>query len=305
MRSPLTMSPPRQTQSAPAEHPVVERAQTGLGAYGVALAGLDDAARLLRPAEPWWPSLQVEIVELDTPRPIARERLTDHDAQYRLTAGGSMTVERDSGRCTLAFPPGERAPSASDLVHPYLTTPLATVRHWAGSSVLHAGAFVAGGAAWVVPGTKGAGKSTLLAALAMLGADVLADDLAVIDGADVLAGPACIDLRSDAAAWLDVGDDIGVVGHRRRWRYELPPVPTRVPLGGVLALQWDQHAALQPLRVDDRLRMLLTNVALRPAPPAPDVLLALASMPGYTFARPRDWPSITTSAERLLEVLGG
>jgi hypothetical protein len=179
------------------------------------------------------------------------------------------------------------------------------MRHWAGSSVFHAGAFVAGGAAWVVPGTKGAGKSTLLATMAMLGADVLADDLAVIDGGDVLAGPACIDLRTDAATWLGVGTDLGVVGHRRRWRYELPPVAARVPLGGWLALRWDSSTALQPLRPDGRIRMLLTGVALRPVPPPPDVLLELASLPGHTFARPRDRWSITRSAEYLLEALGG
>lgn len=292
-------------QIPPAEGDAVGGARASGAAYGVALVGLDEAARLLRPVEPSWPVLRARVVRLDAPATHTREHLSDHDARYRLAGGGFMAVERATGRCTLAIPPGARMPSAADLVHPYLTTPLATIRSWADSDVFHGGAFVAGGRAWIVPGTKGAGKSTLLGALATLGADVLADDLAVVDHASVLAGPACVDLRGDAAAALGIGTDLGVVGRRRRWRHELPPVPSRIPLGGVLSLAWGGRTVLRPLHIDDRIRLLLTNVALRPAPPAPDTLLEIARMPSYVFGRRRDLGSVTASAEYLLEALGG
>lgn len=306
MRSPLTMSASRRTSCGPATHDGGAPAPSTLGAYGVAITGLGDAAaRLLRPAEPSWPTLRVDVVRLDAPRPIAREHLADDEARYRLTGGGSMTVARRTGRCTIMLAPGTPEPSADALVHPFLTTPLATVRHWAGSSVFHAGGFVVNDRAWIVPATRRAGKSTLLATLATLGVPVLADDLVVVDRGDVLAGPACIDLREDAATYLNVGTDLGVVGRRRRWRYELAPVPTRVPLGGVISLAWDQHVALRRLPIDDRVRMLLTNVALRPVPPAADVLLAVASRPAYTFSRPRDLAAVTRSAGQLLARLRG
>jgi hypothetical protein len=303
MRRTHTVSPSRHPCLEPARPSESHEDPAPRGAYGTTITGLNGAHHLMRPVHPGWPTLNVHVVHLDVVQPVAREQLTDRAATYRLATNGFVRVDRATGDCTLGFPPGTSSPGAAELLHPYLCLPLATIRHWSGSDVFHAGGFVVDGAAWLVPGMKGAGKSTLLATLATLGVPVLADDLAVVHDGDVFAGPACIDLRDDAARALGVGVDLGVVGSRRRWRVELPPTPIRVPLAGWLELDWDDDVGLRPLPVDKRVQMLLANVALRPAPPRPTELLALASLPGYTLVRPPDVGQLRSVARRLLDLL--
>jgi hypothetical protein len=120
---------------------------------------------------------------------------------------------------------------------------------------------VIGEGAWAVLGDKENGKSTTLAWFALNGHPVLADDLLVVDGDAALAGPRCIDLRQESSERLGVGEPLGVVGQRARWRFELGDVPPRVPLRGFITLTWDRALALEPLRGVERLLALMPGAA--------------------------------------------
>jgi len=89
-------------------------------------------------------------------------------------------------------------------------------------------ALAVGTATWGILGDRGSGKSSTLARLAADGYDVVSDDLLVIDGNAAFAGPWSLDLRPDAAARLDVGEDVGVLGARPRHRLVLPPLERRL-----------------------------------------------------------------------------
>lgn len=278
---------------------------TALGAYGVRLRGVRLADRLLSPASPDWPTLDVVLrTATDAVAGAAVEHHIDDDsAHFMFTTGGDVVVDRAAGRATFTFPATQR-PRPGDMVHPLLCTPVATFQSWAGRPAFHAGAFAVHGNAWAVMGAKGAGKSTLLASLAHLGAQVLTDDLVVVDDDEVLAGPSCIDLRTDSAAALDVGEDLGVVGTRRRWRYVLDTPPRQVPLRGWIVPTWDRSTTVTHLPPAQRVARLLANVALRRRPPAAGVLLELAARPVLEFSRPRGWRTMWTTAEILLDQLG-
>jgi hypothetical protein len=135
-----------------------------------------------------------------------------------------------------------------ELVHPHLAPGAAVLARWLGRETLHAGAVLAGGGAWAMLGDRESGKSSTLDWLAAHGHPVLADDLLVLDGSDVLAGPRCIDLRADAAQRLGAGEPLGVVGTRERWRLRLGPLASSAPLRGWGILDWGDDVAVEPVR---------------------------------------------------------
>ena len=104
-------------------------------------------------------------------------------------------------------------------MHPYLAPVALVMARWLGREGFHGGGIVAGGGVWGVLGDKTAGKSTTLAWLAREGVGVVSDDVLVIDGGTALAGPRSVDLREEAAERLGVGEPMGRVGQRERWRF--------------------------------------------------------------------------------------
>lgn len=215
---------------------------------------------------------------------------------------GLLMVTREPATvvCALA-----QAITPEAFVHPILTLPLSFLAHWRGNATLHGGAFLHAGRAWVVTGEREAGKSTLLAQLAQRGVPIVADDLVVVDGHDVLAGPCCVDLRADTAARIPDARSIGVVGGRMRFRLRTPPSPVRVPLGGMCLLEWGDGApALEPLPVEQRLRVLhWQHYAAEIGPPAPAQNLALLERPIWRFRRRRDWARADAALDHLLDAL--
>jgi hypothetical protein len=175
---------------------------------------------------------------------------------------------------------------------------------WHGRDALHAGAFVLGGRAWAVIGAKGQGKSTTLSYLATHGVTVLSDDLLVAEGGDVLPGPAFIDLRPQAAAALGIGRDMGMLGARERYRFDVPVPPPRVPLAGWLLLEWGQRTELRPMPVADRLARLFSNRAVMLAPAAPAAFLHHAALPFFELRRPNTLDSLPTTLDLLRAELG-
>jgi hypothetical protein len=269
------------------------------GCYGFRLEGVRPAPELLIDAPADWPPLTighappagsgpaVDIVGPD------RAELPLHD--------GWVTVDREPAHVTFHLP---SPPPADDLVHPYLAPAAALAARWAGRESFHAGAVVADGGVWIVLGDKEAGKSTTIADLALHGHMVLADDLAVIDGDAVLAGPRCVDLRETAAAQLGAGEPLGFVGVRERWRLQLPPVPPALPLRGWVTLAWDDEVAVDIVEGAERMLALVPFRSVRLAPDAAEVLMQLASYPVLRLRRPQRWDALAGARERLLDAIG-
>jgi hypothetical protein len=271
------------------------------GCYGFRLGGLDEAGDLLVDVPSDWPLLRIGRAPVDG-RPPRLDRIGAKRAELPLQSGGWVALDRALGQATFRLP---QSTPDRDVVHPYLAPAAAVAARWAGHESFHAGALLAGGGAWAILGDKETGKSSTLAWLAVHGREILTDDLLVLDGAAAFAGPRCIDLRADAAGHLAVGEPLGVVGLRERWRLMLGTVPARVPLRGWVTLAWGDHIAVDPLVGPDRLLALMACRSVRVEPDAPEALIELSSLPVWRLRRPREWDALPEAAARLVDVLDG
>lgn len=273
------------------------------GAFGLCLPGLADAAELLVAASPGWPAWRIEHASGGRAAPSF---VDDSRAVLACEPSGWMEIDRAASLTRLRLP---RVPSHQEIVQPRLAATAIVAAHWRGAHSFHAGAFMAGGLAWGVLGSRQAGKSSLLAALALMDVPVFADDLLVLDRRlRALAGPRCIDLREPAARALGVGESIGVVGTRERWRMALGPVAREVPLGGFVLLEWGA-GGVSAVRPAERLRMLTAAFALRLAQrdDGQDLLRALieiAALPMLRLRRPRRISALGKAAQQLLGAIG-
>jgi hypothetical protein len=268
-----------------------------LGAYGIRLRGLEEAADLLVEVGPDAPEYAVSAALGEAEAP--GEEVGEQHARLRLRSGGEIAIDRAGRRVRFRVPHPVRP---DELVHPYLAPAAAVIARWMGRESMHAGAFAAGGQALGVVGTREAGKSSTLAWLAQAGVDVLCDDMLIVDGDAPVAGPRSIDLRADAAERLGVGEPIGMTGARERWRLRLGPTAGRPVLRGWVFLAWADRVAVRSLPAAERLARLAAERGLRLPPARPDALLELTSLPAWELSRPRDWGSLPEAADRLLEL---
>ncbi len=266
------------------------------GAYGLQLPTLRDAGDLLVQAPEDWTEWQVVLAE---GRGSPEEFVDDSRARIRSAPSGWVDVDRAQRTSTLSLP---KQPSPAEIAQPFLGSTAVVVAYWMGLHSFHAGAFVAHSKAWAILGSKGAGKSSLLATLALRGVPILADDVLVVDQRlQALAGPRCIDLRRRTSAALGVGETLGVVGTRERWRMGLTPVDHAVPLGGWIRLEWGKPE-IQRVPAQARVEALFANLALRAQSHDPLVLsrlMELFALPMLCVRRPRDIARIDEAAERL------
>lgn len=269
------------------------------GAYGLHLAGLTGVDELLVEAGPEWPTATV-TVERGSLDGIS-ESLDDTSGTI-VFRDAVARVRRTPAEAVFRFP-GE--PVMQAIVHPYLAPVAGLMAHWRGREALHAGAFVHDDAAWGLVADRGGGKSSTLAALALEGVSVVADDLLVIDGRDALAGPRAVDLREEPARALGVGDDLGVLGTRSRWRFELPAVPATTPLGGWIFLDWGSSLSAEKVPAPDRLERLGAQRMIRRRPLDPSMLLRLATLPAIAIRRPQSWAALRETTRLLLDSLPG
>jgi hypothetical protein len=269
-----------------------------LGAYGLRIFGIQGADSVLVPATEGWPAVDiaVQIGRLDADREFADD---DH-ALIRLRTGGWIEIDRDPGRALYTVP----APlSPDELVHPFLAPVAAVCAHWHGRESIHGGGIALGGTAWGVAGDRLGGKSSLLAALAIRGTDIVCDDVLVVDGREVFAGPRTVDLRKDAAAALGVGDAIGLAGARERWRLRLSPLDRPLTLGGWVFTEWSDELEMKRLPASETLTRLFRNRSVRLAPRDPTAFLQLGALPAWELRRPRSWASLPATVELLLGAL--
>jgi hypothetical protein len=268
------------------------------GAYGFRLSGVPNADALLIEAPESWPRLELVRVAHSN-RPVL-EQVTADRAMVWLPGDGWANVDRRRATAELAIPEGV---TDGALMHPYLAPIALVMARWLGREGFHGGGIVAGGGVWGVLGDKTAGKSTTLAWLAREGVGVVSDDVLVIDGANALAGPRSVDLREEAAARLGVGEPMGRVGQRDRWRFILPPVEPELPLRGWITLEWGEKTAIEPIRGAGRLPALVPHRGMRMSPRDPSVLVRFSALPHLRFIRPRDWDALPGAVERLLEAI--
>lgn len=275
--------------------------QVGRGAYGLRVYGIELPSKQLVDGTDQWPAvrLRVRVVPGPTSPP---EYIAAGAACLQVRPCGSVLMDRADARATFTL---AAKPTASALLHPHLAGVGAVWSYWLGRESFHAGAFVAGGAVWGVLGDKGSGKSSTLAALARAGVPILCDDVLVLDGVTAFAGPRSVDLRADAARTLGIGEPLGVIGDRERWRVALEPIQPELTFRGWVDLRWSDEPVVRSLQGAERLRRLLEHRALRIPSRDPAALFELAGLPFLELGRPRRWCSITPALELLLEAVSG
>jgi len=269
------------------------------GCYGLGLPDWPGALEPLVVAESSWPSLRVTsrpAVPASAPATgVGRDR-----ADVELI-GGRLEMSRDPLEATFLL---DRVVGADALVHPYLAIPAGIAGHWQGRQVFHGGAFVVGDSAWGVVADKEGGKSSTLAWLDRLGVDVLADDLLVIDHCKALAGPRCIDLRTETAAALGGAVRIEGADGRDRWRLRTRATATAAPFRGWIFLAWaNEEQSFDRVAPSDRVSRVLAHRSVITVDADPLAFLDLASLPCIVFGRPHGLEQMGDAIEALLELL--
>jgi hypothetical protein len=270
-----------------------------VGAYGLRLQNVERARLLLVEAPAEWPRLRIRRrIGRSTAR---HDTLSDRAARLKLHSGGEILVDRGKALATFTLPHRVRT---AELVHPLLAPAAAVVSYWLGRECFHASGFVARQRVWGLVGERGSGKSTTVAQLAIAGIGIACDDLLVVDGSDGFAGPRSIDLRRESAEHLGVGEGLGVVGARERWRLRVGPIPSRLALAGWIFLTWGERIEVAQLGPSERLARLTAGRAVRVPPRDPAMLLNLAALPAWELRRPEGWASLPGAVECLLETVG-
>ena len=263
-----------------------------VGLYGLRVEGFDDPALNTGVPKTWAPlEVHTLIADCADDAPID---VDDDSATMGMPGIGEIRVTREPASVLVR----SRRPVDGDiLIHPALGWAAWVIACWNGKSVLHGAAFVGENGAWVVLGERGAGKSTLMAALAQRGVAVLADDITVIDGGCVFAGPRRIDLRPDAAGRLGL-KDTGLIRGKSRRGLPLTPVESTVPLSGFVRLRWGEEVSTTPVPPFDRIRALDKLVGSSVSKPSS--VLDIVSLPMTGLVRPRSWTAIEASADAIL-----
>lgn len=261
------------------------------------LSGLPEAERLLVAADPGWPAL-----EIDARRgAIASQHdRVDDDSATLVLLGAIAHVDRHAGRAELLF---EDEPDVEAVVHPYLAPVAGLVSHWHGRESIHAGAFAVDGGVWGLLGERGGGKSSTLARLALDGVPIVTDDVLVLERGTAFAGPRVIDLRREPAEALGIGEPLGILGARERWRLGVDDIRGALPFRGWVFLTWADELSITPVAAEPRFQRLVEARAIRLTPRDPRSLVELAARPAYELRRPKSWSSLGTATQLLLETL--
>ncbi len=214
-------------------------------------------------------------------------------------AGGWVVVDRNAGTAVIG---GAAATDPTEVTHPWLAWIAQAYAWWSERPALHAGGVMCGNGAWAVLGPSGWGKTTTLAALHARDWAVLADDVLIIDGRDVLAGPRALDLRPErAVAGLTAAREVR--GGERR-RMPIGPVPISAPLMGFLHLTWGDRVELRRLSAVEHAALLNGPDAWRSPVFDRRQVLELLALPAFELRRTYDALELDEVVE-CLEVLEG
>jgi hypothetical protein len=267
------------------------------GAYGLVINDLPDAAAWMQPQCEGAPVFTMRVHHAPDPSPDdAPSTLNEDAADLQLIGGGRLRINSGTPVADYYLP---NRPSDEDLLHPYLAPAAALFWQWSGREAIHAGAFEVGGGAVLVLGDKEGGKSTTLGWLASEGATtVLTDDLSVLEGAMVHAGPRSIDLRVNGSV---PGVSAHLVRSGQRHRLRLPEAPATLPLAGVAVLEWGPSVALHPVPLSERIPLIARQRTFPTVAPSAVGLLELSSVPMIRASRPRDLAGLASFGRALLD----
>jgi hypothetical protein len=277
---------------------VVTPISRALGAYGLRLSGVDGIDGFLVDAPEGW--VPLEVIRRAGPVETDEGWTAPQRAEFVTLSGGLIQLDIGCGEAILTAP---SLPSAEEVVHPYLSSVGAMTAYLQGQESFHAGAVALDGGAWAIVGDREAGKSSTLAFFATQGVPIVCDDMLVLRGGTALAGPRSIDLRRDAAESLGLGDPIGVVGTRERWRLQVATIEPELELRGWVFLEWGDELEVAPVSASERLmRLRRARGALLP-PTDPSALLELARLPGLALRRPRNLDLLPATLKALTEAV--
>ena len=222
------------------------------------------------------------MVVVDDPPAHARTVIEDGRIEMPIREW-QLALDRERRTATVRV--GSRV-DRERLAHPVLGWAGSIFARWDGRIAFHAGVFVHGGRAWMLMGGRESGKSSTLAGLSRRDVPVLADDVVVLDGDDVLLGPRCVDLRPGVPEALGVSDLVQTVRDGEAQRLGLGEAPARVPLGGWFVLDWGDAYATRPVGAVERIRILHEQLTLNLEMPSPERVLAVADLPAWRLVRP-------------------
>lgn len=272
------------------------------GLYGVRVTGLGNESSLA-PVPSAWPAWHV-VAEQDLDLDVDRTESVGPDAAFIRFGDGSTAEawrEDAGGRLRLSL---VRDVGGNNLAHPFLAPVGMLSAYWGDRLPLHAASFGLDGRAWLLAAGKEGGKSTTLAMLELAGYPALADDLTVIDSnLAVHRGPRLIDLRQDAANALGVGESVGKIGIRERWRYRIGDCPLTLPLGGIVIPSWGEPD-VELIVGSERLPTLGQSLALRIPGSWAELLMDIAlSVPVLRWKRPRELRTSRQPLDQLLDAI--
>jgi hypothetical protein len=267
------------------------------GAYGLNLPRVP-GQQWLNEVPDEWPTWDIEYsgaaVEQD-------QRISADQARLNIRPDGMVHIDRLSATSVVLV---DSAPPEAAYVHPLLGTTAIMAAEWAGRISFHGGCVLdRAGRAWALIGDREAGKSTTLAWFHMHGRTVFADDVVITDGIQVVVGPRCIDLREASSRRFGLGQDIGVVGTRPRWRVDLPQTVSTAPLGGFVVLGWASESTIEPVPLADRARMLGNHRGLLVGQQHVMPWLEALAAPMWLLRRPQDWAALDAHMEKLVDTL--
>jgi hypothetical protein len=262
-----------------------------VGAYGFTFRGLSETQLVPVPGDGDWPEIEVATQCLGT-HPLVRS-VTAESALLPLLDGSWAALDRQSSRATLLA----RRAEDGQLLHPFLATVAVIFSWWLGRPAFHGGAFAdSRGCAWGLLGQRGAGKSSTLAELVARGSTIVTDDLLVVAGGSVLAGPRLIDLRADAASRLRRTRG-SIVRDGARFRLQLGPAPAEPPLVGWIFLSWGPQLSLRRLAPSEWLAAATSH--LNTVTTGSSSILDLAGAEAWELTRPRTFDSLETTADQI------
>jgi hypothetical protein len=264
---------------------------TRRGAYGLHLPTIVAQDWLNEAPANWrtWTFASAPTLESVAGTEEVTEVVTDAEATVRIAPTGFAHIDRGTAITTL-HTPGPLSPHG--MIHPYLGSTAIMNAHWAGYTTFHGGSFILNGGVWALLGDRRQGKSSTLAWLVRQGIPIFADDLLVLNGDQAFAGPRCLDLRREAAQHFGIGEPIGMVGTRHRWRYHLPPVPASLPFRGWITLAWANAVNVSLVPPADRLPYLLSARGLALVPSDLHAWFDLVRFPLVLLKRPSSWDEL-------------
>jgi hypothetical protein len=254
----------------------------------------------LVPAPPDWPAVRLRFERGGGGASIGELGGDDDVRSVGLPQGGHAMLDRARRTATLTSP----QPLADDwLVHPALGFVASVFAGWMGRHCFHAGAFVVDGGAWAILGGHEAGKSSTLGWLAKCGHSIVTDDMLVLDGPKVFAGPRALDLRPATATMGAFDDRVATVRDGGRRRFATALTRPEYPLRGWFVMSWadEDGVAARRLGAGELLQALVDN--MHPAGFADKAaLFDLLDLPAFGVTRPKHLTSLPPTADELVRI---